>query len=151
MGHNPVNHPLRPVYRALGALAGLYLVIFGVLGAIQTAGNGLFTATGERVLGQDTNLGGSILAVLTGLAALVGIGLGRNIDVAVNTYLGWGLLVVGLAMLTLNRTDLNVLGYSVATVIVTWIVGLVLITAGLYGRVAPPEQAGAPRQVRQRA
>ena len=45
MGHNPVNHPLRPVYRALGGFTGLYFVVFGVVGLIQTAGDGLFSPT----------------------------------------------------------------------------------------------------------
>jgi hypothetical protein len=36
-----------------------------------------------------------------------------------------------------------------STVIVTYLAGLALILAGLYGKVAPQEQAGAPRQVRE--
>ena len=31
MAHNPVNHPLRPLYRVLGGLSGLYVLLFGVL------------------------------------------------------------------------------------------------------------------------
>jgi hypothetical protein len=40
MAHNPVNHPLRPLYRALGALTGVYLILFGIVGIIVTAGDG---------------------------------------------------------------------------------------------------------------
>ena len=40
MAHNPINHPLRPIYRGLALLAGVYLVAFGVVGLIVTAGSG---------------------------------------------------------------------------------------------------------------
>ncbi|HEX8629468.1 MAG TPA: DUF4383 domain-containing protein [Catenuloplanes sp.] len=151
MAHYPVNHPLRPVYRALGGLAGLYLLAFGILGAIATAGDGLFGTDTDKVLGQGTNLAWSVLSALAGLAVLAGTALGGNRDVALYTYLGWGLLVVGLATLAVIRTDVNVFHFSMATVVVTFVVGLALITAGLYSRVAAPRDAGAPRQVRQRA
>ena len=45
MGHNPVNHPAQPIWRAISGLTGLYLVIFGVLGVIETAGNDFFSHT----------------------------------------------------------------------------------------------------------
>ena len=38
MAHYPVNHPLRPLYRVVGFLAGAYLVVFGIVGMIQTSG-----------------------------------------------------------------------------------------------------------------
>jgi predicted PurR-regulated permease PerM len=34
MAHTPVNHPLRPFYRVLSGLVGLYVVLFGILGLI---------------------------------------------------------------------------------------------------------------------
>ncbi len=149
MAHNPVNHPLRPFYRALGGLTGLYLAVFGILGAVRTAGDGLFATDTPNVVGQGTNLAWSLLSAVIGVAVLAGTALGRNLDVAVNTYAGWGLLVIGLAMLTLSRTEANIFAFSVATVIVVWSAGLILITAGLYGRTAAPEDTSAPRQVRQ--
>ena len=62
MAHNPVNHPARPIYRAIGGLTGLYLVVFGVLGIVAIDGNEVF-GQGTRVLGQGTNLGCSSLIV----------------------------------------------------------------------------------------
>jgi hypothetical protein len=47
------------------------------------------------------------------------------------------------------RTDANLLDFSISTVIVSYLAGLGLILAGLYGKVAPREEAGAPRQVRE--
>jgi hypothetical protein len=149
MAHTPVNHPLRPVYRALGALTGLYLVIFGVVGLITTGGNGLFAVDNGSALGQGTNLAWSLVAIVLGAAVLGASVLGRNIDVAVNTYVGWTLLVVGTAMLCLLRTEINIFNFSVATVIVTYLLGLVLIQAGMYSKVVPQEQAGTPRPVQE--
>lgn len=149
MAHNPVNHPLRPLYRALSALAGAYLVLFGIVGLIVTPGNGLFGQPDDRVLGQGANLFWSIISLILGAIVLIGIVIGRNLDVEIDKYLGWGLLVVGSYELAASRTDANFLKFTIATVVVTYLVGLVLIVAGLYAKTAPPETTGAPRQVRE--
>ena len=149
MAHNPVNHPLRPLYRALSAAAGAYLVLFGIFGLIVTPGNGLFGQPDDRVLGQGANLFWSIISLILGAVVLAAVVIGRNLDVEVNKYLGWGLLVLGSYELASIRTDANFLKFSVATVVVTYLIGLVLILAGLYAKTAPPENTGASRQVRE--
>ncbi|WP_250028348.1 DUF4383 domain-containing protein [Paractinoplanes maris] len=149
MAHTPVNHPLRPLYRALTFLAGAYLVVFGVLGIIQTSGESFTGASDVRVLGQGTNLLWSILALIVGAIVVATAALGRNLDVEANKYLGWAILVIGSYELATSRTDANFFGFTIATVVVTYLVGLILITAGLYLKVAPQSQAGAPRQVRE--
>ena len=150
MGHNPVNHPLRPIYRALGALTGAYLVLFGVLGAIVTADEGLFGNGEDRVLGQETNLFWSIVCVLVGAIVLIATVIGRNSDTVIDRYFGWGLLVIGSYELAAIRTDANFLNFSISTVVVTYLLGLVLIMAAYYSKVAPEEQASPPRQARER-
>ena len=127
MAHNPVNHPLRPLYRALSALAGAYLVLFGIVGLIVTPGNGLFGQPDDRVLGQGANLFWSIVSLILGAIVLIAVVIGRNLDVEVDKYLGWGLLVVGSYELAASRTDANFLKFSISTVVVTYLVGLVLI------------------------
>jgi len=149
MAHNPVNHPLRPLYRALSALAGAYLVLFGIVGLIVTPGNGLFGQPDDRVLGQGANLFWSIISLILGAIVLIGVVVGRNLDVEIDKYVGWGLLVIGSYELAASRTDANFLKFSVATVVVTYLVGLVLIVSGLYSKTAPPETAGAHRQVKE--
>ncbi|BCJ42992.1 hypothetical protein GCM10010168_02670 [Actinoplanes ianthinogenes] len=149
MAHIPVNHPLRPMYRVAGFVAGAYLVVFGVLGLIATASDGLTGEPADRVLGQSINLLGSIVALIAGGLVLLGTAVGRNVDVQVDKLVGWGLLVVGSYSLATIRTDANFFGYSVSTVVVTYLVGLLLITISLYSKVAAPEKAGAPRQVRE--
>jgi hypothetical protein len=149
MAHNPVNHPLRPIYRAIGALAGIYLVLFGIVGVLVTAGDGLFGNGTDRALGQGTNLFWSIVCLIVGAVVLVATALGRNLDTETDKYVGWGLLVVGSYGLAVARTDANFLNFTIATVIVTYLVGLLLIMSGLYSKVAPTSEAGDPRQVRE--
>lgn len=149
MAHNPVNHPLRPVYRALAGLTGLYFVIFGVIGLIVTGGDGPFARDTDRVLGQGSNLAWSIVSIVIGAVVIIATILGRNRDGAVDTYLGWGLLVIGTFALAVLRTDVNIFHFTISTVIVTYLAGLVLILAGLYSTVADEQDAGAPRQERE--
>ena len=149
MAHNPVNHPLRPMYRALSAITGAYLVVFGVVGLIVTPGNGLFGQPDDRVLGQGANLFWSIVTIILGGIVLATSVLGRNLDVAVDKYIGWALLVVGSYELATTRTDANFLKFTISTVVVTYLVGLVLIVAGLYVKTGPAAEASTPRQVRE--
>jgi hypothetical protein len=149
MAHNPVNHPLRPLYRVIGAAAGAYLVLFGIVGLIVTAGDGLFGTTGDRVLGQGANLFWSIVALVVGVIVLAVTAIGRNLDTEVDKFAGWGLLVVGSYGLAVIRTDANFLDFSIATVVVTYLVGLLLIMTGLYSKVARTQDAGLPRKERE--
>ena len=149
MAHNPVNHPLRPIYRALGFLAGAYLVVFGIVGLIQTSGHDFTGNIGVRVLGQESNLLWSIISLILGAIVLIATVIGRNADTETDKFLGWGLLVLGSYGLATGRTDANFFGFSIATVVVTYLIGLVLIVTSLYSKVAPAAQAGAPRQVRE--
>jgi hypothetical protein len=143
MSHNPVNHPLRPIYRAIGALVGVYLVLFGIVGLIVTSGDGLFGTGGDRVLGQGANLFWSIVSLVVGVIVLAVTALGRNLDAEADRYIGWGMLVVGSYGLAVTRTDANFLNFSIATVVVTYIVGLLLIMVALYSKVGTPEAARA--------
>ena len=137
MAHTPINHPLRPLYRALSALVGIYLILFGVVGFIVGAG------AGDRVVGQGANLLWSIVSLVIGVVVLVATVVGRNLDVKVNQYVGWGLVVIGTYELALNRTDANFLRFTVSTVILTYICALILILASLYGKVGTEEDARA--------
>jgi Domain of unknown function (DUF4383) len=128
---------LRPLYRALGALVGIYLIVFGVVGFIVKAGGG------DRVLGQGANLLWSIVSLVIGVVVLIATVVGRNLDVKVNQYVGWGLVGIGTYELAVSRTDANFLRFSIATVIVTYIVALILILASLYGKVGTEDDARA--------
>ncbi|GGO03602.1 DUF4383 domain-containing protein [Micromonospora parathelypteridis] len=148
MAHTPVNHPARPIYRAIGGLTGLYLVVFGVLGIITSTGNEILAQDDTQVLGQGTNLGFSLLTVLVGIVVLIGTALGRNIDVAINQWLAYALMVVSLAGLAFIRTDANFFNFSITTVMVVMAAALVLLMVGMYGKVGSDDEAEAFQKAR---
>jgi hypothetical protein len=149
MAHTPVNHPLRPVYRTLAGLVGIWFLAFGIGGMIRTAGHSPFGKGAPHALGQGTNLGWSVIILLAGAAILVGLVLGNNRDSGVEWYVGWGLIGVATLMLALLQTSADLFNFTVTTVIVSYLCGLVLIMASVYTRVGPPEREPRPQPERQ--
>jgi hypothetical protein len=92
----------------------------------------------------------SIIALATGAVLLIVTALGRNLDTQTYKFLGWAVLIVATYGLATARTDANFLGFTISTVMVDYLVGLVLIAAGLYVKTGSPAETGAPRQVRER-
>jgi hypothetical protein len=136
MGHFPINHPLLPLWRVLAALAGLYVLAFGIVGVIQTGGLPFFAQQNlPAVLGLHTNRAFAILSIVAGVVLFGGAIIGGMLDQRLNVVLAFVFLGAGFAMMVLLRTDLNLLGFSMSTCIVSFIIGLVLLTAGLYGKV----------------
>jgi hypothetical protein len=134
MSHIPVNHHLRPLYRALAVLVAAYVVVFGIVGVIQSADYEPFAQDHIIALGLRTNLAFSIASIAAGGLILLSVLVGRGLYYVMGLWGGAAFMVVGLAMLSLLRTDLNVLNFSIATVIVSFVIGMVLFSAGLYGR-----------------
>ncbi|MGC5029992.1 DUF4383 domain-containing protein [Micromonospora sp. DT229] len=148
MAHTPVNHPARPIYRAIGGLIGLYLVIFGVLGFFASAGDPFFGQGDTRVLGQGTNLGLSLLSLIFGAAVLAGTAIGRNLDVLINQWSAYLIMVVSLGGLAFIRTEANIFNFSVATVVVLMLLSLTLLMAGMYSKVGTDEEHEAWQKAR---
>jgi hypothetical protein len=135
MAHIPVNHPLRPLYRALAALAGLYVLIFGIVGVTETNNLSFFAQHNlPYVLGLRTNMAFSVLSIIAGVVIVICAVIGRNLDHYI--YLAGGLvfMLVGMLMLGLMRTDANFFGFSMVNCIVSFVIGMVLFAAGLYGK-----------------
>ncbi len=148
MSHLPVNHPLRPFYRVLAAAAGLYVLAFGAIGAVQTSSAPMFDRGDMVVLGLRTNLAFALASVAAGVVILLALFVGRNVDFVVNLWGGVGFMAVGLAMMALLRTELNVLNFSMTTVVVSFVIGLVLYIGGLYGRSGSESVAAAEELAR---
>ncbi|MCX4474473.1 hypothetical protein C5N14_30430 [Micromonospora sp. MW-13] len=148
MAHTPVNHPARPIYRAIGGLVGLYFVVFGVLGLIASAGNDVLAQDDTKVLGQGTNLGFSLLSILLGVVILAGTGIGRNLDVVINQWLAYVLMVLGLAELAFLHTDANIFNFTIFTDIVVLTLSLVLLMVAMYGKVGTDEENEAWQKAR---
>jgi hypothetical protein len=143
MSHIPVNHHLRPLYRVLAAFAAVYLVLFGVAGSVRTSGGAFFAHDDVSALGLRTNLAFSVASIVAGGLILLCVFVGRNVDAVVNLWGGVAFMVAGLAGLAVLRTDLNPFNFSLATVIVSFAIGVLLFSAGLYGRSGTPAPAHA--------
>jgi hypothetical protein len=131
--HLPVNHHLRPVYRALSLLAGLYVLIFGVVGAIATQGEPFYAAGEATSLGLKTNPAFSYLSVAAGAVIVLATLIGRNVDRIAYLWVGTGFLVAGTAMMLLmGDAQTNYLNFTMVTCVVSYVIGSVLGTAGMY-------------------
>jgi hypothetical protein len=138
LAHIPVNHHLRPLYRALAGLSGLFLLAVGIYGIIETSGHDLFARDGlPEVLGMRFNPFAAGMFLVAGIVVLAVTALGRNIDHLGNFWLGQILVLISLLELAFLRTDANLLGFSVTSVIVTMVVGLVVLTSSMYAKVGP--------------
>jgi hypothetical protein len=138
MSHIPVNHRLQPLYRALAALCGLFVLVFGIVGIVRTAGDPLFDQGDATVFGLHLNLAFAIISVIVGVVVLAGAIIGRNLDHFINMIGGIVFMAAGLLMLTLLQTDANFLNFRLSTCVVSFLIGIVMFSAGLYGRVGPP-------------
>jgi hypothetical protein len=140
--HIPVNHRLRPFYRVCAGLAGAYVLAFGLVGFAKTSGMDFFAQEGlPEALGLKTNRAFAVLSIVVGAIVVVGAIIGRNIDHLINMTASVVFLLAGMVMLAFLHTDLNFFGFEVSTCVVSFIIGLTLGTAGLYGKVGSPEQA----------
>lgn len=147
--HFPINHHLRPLYRLLCVVAGLYMLVFGVVGFVQTSGKPFFTQDeAEWVLGLRTNPAFSLLSLVAGVVVLGANLIGRNLAHYINQLAGVVLTVVGMAMLALMQTEANIFAFSMVNVIVTFILAGITGTASLYDRVGSAASAEAEEQFR---
>jgi hypothetical protein len=107
-----------------------------------------FDRSETYALGLRSNLAFAVASLLVGLVIVLATFVGRNVDYMVNLWGGVLFMAVGTAMMAVLNTDLNVLNFSIITVVVSYGIGLVLFTAGLYGRSGPAEAARAQELVR---
>jgi len=147
--HFPINHHLRPFYRLLCSVAGLYMLVFGVVGFAQTSGAPFFTRDeAEWVLGLRTNPAFALLSLIAGVVVLGANVIGRNVAHNINQLTSIVLTVVGMGSLAVLQTDANVFAFSMVNVIVTFILAAITGIASLYDRVGTSEAAAAEEQFR---
>lgn len=149
MAHFPVNHHLRPLYRALAGIAGIYMLLFGIVGLSQTSGLPLFTQDEARwALGLRTNPAFAILSIVAGAVVILANLIGRKVGHQINQLAAIVFVVVGMASLLLLQTDANFFAFSMTNVIVTFILALVVGTASLYDRTGTADEAHAEEAFR---
>jgi hypothetical protein len=143
MSHLPVNHHLRPVYRVAAALAGIWLLVFGAVGWSRTLDTDWFAQGEWSALGLPTNRAFAVASMLAGSVVLVAAFVGRNVDRFVNLWGGVGFILAGTLMMTVTHSEANLFNSSIMTASVSYVIGLVLLAAGLYGKIGTPAQAAA--------
>jgi hypothetical protein len=143
MAHYPLNHHLRQTYRFFAGLAGLYLTLYGVLSLAATWGDPLFHRGTDWALGLRANPAAAWLYAVVGVLLLAVVLLGGNLYHYVALGIGWGLCALGTLVMAFLQTDANILNASMSNVIVTIVLGLIVLTAGLYGKVGSTAAARA--------
>lgn len=119
------RHPVVRFHRIGAAVIGLLLVVFGVLGYLGSIG--FLAVHGDHALG----LFWLVLALVLLLSAL-----SARAAAQTTTIVGGLLLVVGLLSMALLHTGANVLGLTIWNVVSGLVIGLVLLTVGLFGRAS---------------
>ncbi|WP_156722504.1 DUF4383 domain-containing protein [Streptomyces apocyni] len=165
--HLPVDHRLSQVYRVGAGLTGLVLLAFGILGLIDKVG---FFDTGDNTIaGLNSNGALSVLSIGVGLLLFVGMVIGGNFASTLNMTLGILFILSGFVNLALLDREFNPLNFRIQNVLFSFVVGVMLMFFGMYGRVSAtlphdnpywkarhPEQAaresrrGTRRSLRQR-
>ncbi|MFF1698953.1 DUF4383 domain-containing protein [Streptomyces sp. NPDC058257] len=131
--HLPVDHRLSTVYRVGAGLMGLVLLAFGVLGLIDKIG--FFDTGGDTVAGLNTNGALSVLSICVGLLLFVGMVIGGNFASTLNMVLGCAFILSGFVNLAFLDTGLNFLAFRMPNVLFSFVVGILLMIFGMYGRV----------------
>ncbi|MEE1842446.1 DUF4383 domain-containing protein [Streptomyces sp. NPDC007076] len=132
--HLPVDHRLSQVYRVGAGLMGLVLLAFGVLGLINKIG--FFSTGGATVAGLNANGALSVLSICVGLLLFIGMVIGGNFASTLNMILGVAFILSGFVNLALLETEYNFLAFHLQNVLFSFVVGLMLMVFGMYGRVS---------------
>ncbi|MFI9046285.1 DUF4383 domain-containing protein [Streptomyces sp. NPDC053427] len=132
--HLPVDHRLSKIYRIGAGLMGLVLLAFGVLGLTHNIG--FFDTGGDTVAGLNTNGALSVISIVVGAILAVGAVIGGNFASTLNIVWGVLFLLSGFVNLALLQTGANFLAFKIQNVLFSFVVGLMLLVFGMYGRVS---------------
>ncbi|MER7576002.1 DUF4383 domain-containing protein [Streptomyces sp. NPDC126514] len=136
----PVDHHLATVYRYGAGLCGLVLLTFGALGFADALSP--FDTAGDEIAGMTTNLTLSVISTVVGLALLAGAVIGGNFASTLNMTVGTLFVLSGFAHLFVLDRPANFLDFGMTNVVFSFVMGLVIATFGMYGRVSsklPPD------------
>ncbi|MEU2738134.1 DUF4383 domain-containing protein [Streptomyces sp. NPDC007095] len=131
--HLPVDHRLNTFYRIGAGLMGLFLLAFGILGLTNNVG--FFTTHGDTVIGLNTNGSLSVLSICVGLLLFVGMVIGGNFASTLNMVFGVLFILNGFLNLALLDGRYNFLAFHIQNVLFSFVVGVLLMFFGMYGRV----------------
>ncbi|CAL9559741.1 DUF4383 domain-containing protein [Streptomyces sp. NPDC057838] len=154
----PVDHHLATVYRYGAGFCGLVLLLFAALGFADALSP--FHTAGDTIAGMTTNVALSVISTVFGLALLAGAVIGGNFASTLNMTVGGLFVLSGFAHVFVLDRPANILDFGMTNVIFSFVMGLVIATFGMYGRVSSklspdnpywrrrhPEQAARARAV----
>ncbi|WP_328663714.1 DUF4383 domain-containing protein [Streptomyces sp. NBC_00328] len=130
----PVDHHLAAVYRWGAAFCGVILLVFGILGFADELSP--FNTEGQSIAGMSTNGALSLLSVLVGLTLIIGGSIGGNVASTLNMAVGTLFLLSGFVHIFILDRPANILDFGMTNVIFSFVMGLVILTFGMYGRVS---------------
>ncbi|MFJ8943663.1 DUF4383 domain-containing protein [Streptomyces sp. NPDC102395] len=131
--HLPVDHRLNKVYRVGAGLMGAGLLTFGIFGILHRIG--FFDTGGDTVWSLNTNGALSWLSVAVGLLLMVGMVIGGNFASTLNMTLGVLFVLSGFLNMGLLETDYNFLAFQIQNCLLSFVIGILLLVFGMYGRV----------------
>lgn len=131
--HLPADHKLNKIYRVGAGLTGLLLVVFGILGLVHRIG--FFNTGGDTVLALNTNGALSVLSICIGALLFAGMVVGGSFASTLNIVLGLLFIASGFVNLALLDTGMNFLAFHIQNVLFSFVVGVMLMWFGMYGRV----------------
>ncbi|MEV6572319.1 DUF4383 domain-containing protein [Streptomyces sp. NPDC051577] len=130
----PVDHKLAGIYRYGALVCGLILLAFSALGFADALSP--FDTAGGRIAGMTTNMALSAISLAVGLALVVGALIGGNFASMLNMVVGGLFVLSGFAHLFVLDKPANVLGFGMSNVVFSFLMGLLIMTFGMYGRVS---------------
>ncbi|MFD3735587.1 DUF4383 domain-containing protein [Streptomyces sp. NPDC058632] len=130
----PVDHHLATVYRYGAAFCGLVLLAFAGLGFADALSP--FSTSGNTIAGMTSNVALSVISTVVGLALLVGAAIGGNFASTLNMTVGGLFVLSGFAHTFVLGRPANILDFGMTNVIFSYVMGLLIATFGMYGRVS---------------
>ncbi|MET9257394.1 DUF4383 domain-containing protein [Streptomyces sp. NPDC003717] len=130
----PVDHRLATVYRWGAGVCGAILLVFGCLGFADRLSP--FDTAGTQLAGMSTNGLLSLISVVFGLLLVAGAVIGGNVASTVNLVVGTLFLLSGFYHVFVLDRPADFLDFGMPNVVFTFVMGLLISTFGMYGRVS---------------
>ena len=141
------QHPIFRVQRIGAAVVALILWVFAILGFVGHVG--FFATRGAHVAGMTSNGLLSTISLVVGAVLLAAAVRGGRAASTTCVVIGGLFVLSGLLNLIVLNSSANILSFTMPNVVFSLVVGLVLLTIGLYGRASGQLPADNPyRQAR---
>ncbi|MFE8935996.1 DUF4383 domain-containing protein [Streptomyces sp. NPDC007872] len=130
----PVDHRLATVHRVGAATCGVILIVFGCLGFASALDS--FDTSGERIAGMTSNTALSVISDVVGIALITGAVVGGNFASTLNMTVGSLFVLSGFYHPFTLEKPANFLDFGMTNVMFSFLIGLLVLIFGMYGRVS---------------